>query len=238
MSLYPMVILAGGLATRIRPVTETRPKSLILIHGEPFIYHQLRLLKKQGITEVVLCIGYLGEMIQEAVGSGKQWGMHVHYVNDGARLLGTAGAIKRSLPILGDYFFVLYGDSYLPCDLRAMQHAFKQSDKDALMTVFHNHGLWDKSNVDYADGRIIAYDKNNTTKEMNYIDYGLGVFKKSAFSSLHDNQIYDLAFVYQSLLDHQQLAAFEVSERFYEVGSFDGIKTFTEYLDKESINVY
>src|SRR6185437_11438665 len=119
--LFPVVILAGGLATRLRPITETIPKSLVDIHGEPFIAHQLRLLKHHGITEVLLCIGYLGEQIVDKIGNGDRFGVQVSYAFDGPKLLGTAGAIKQALRQLPEYFFVLYGDSYLPCNYAAIQ---------------------------------------------------------------------------------------------------------------------
>src|SRR5712691_5353435 len=127
--MFPVVILAGGLATRLRPLTETIPKALIDVNGEPFIAHQLRLLRTNGIERVVVCAGYLGEMIQEYVGIGVRFGLHVAFVFDGPKLLGTAGAIKRALPLLGPEFFVLYGDSYLPCDYHAVQSSFMRANK-------------------------------------------------------------------------------------------------------------
>lgn len=226
--LFPVVILAGGLATRLRPMTETIPKSLVTIQDEPFIYHQLRLLQKNGIREVVLCVGYLGEMIEAEVGRGEKFNMHIEYVYDGATLLGTAGAIKRALPLLRDEFFILYGDSYLTCDYLSIQKAFLKSGKLALMTVFHNQGQWDKSNIEFESGKILAYDKTMLNDNMHYIDYGLGVMKKSAFEQLP--QASDLALLYQHLLKKDELAAFLITERFYEVGSFAGIKELEYHL--------
>ena len=234
-ALYPIAILAGGLATRLRPITENVPKALLPINGEPFIYHQLRLLKKQGIDNVVICAGYLGEMIEESVGTGESFGLHVQYVFDGSVLLGTAGALKKAIPLLGDHFFVLYGDSYLPCDFRAVQSAFTLCQKQALMTLYHNQGAWDSSNVDYKNGTIITYDKQKRTTAMRHIDYGLGVFNKSAFSSIHEHQPSDLATLYQFLLRQQQLGTYEVSERFYEIGSHAGIEEFTSYILQEEM---
>src|SRR5262245_17339167 len=209
--MLPVAILAGGLATRLRPLTETIPKALIEVNGEPFIAHQLRLLRANGIERVVICSGYLGEMIQERVESGTHSGLHVEFAFDGPRLLGTAGAIKQALPALGPAFFVMYGDSYLPCDYRAVQTAFARSGKPALMTVFHNQGRWDTSNIEYVDGCLVAYDKFNPTPRMQHIDYGLGIFSHSAFSLVPDGQSYDLAVLYQELLKRGELAACEVS---------------------------
>lgn len=229
-NLYPVIILAGGLATRLRPATETIPKSLMLINNEPYINHQLRLLHRQGIRSVVLCVSYLGEMIEEYIGDGKQFGMQVQYSYDGSILLGTAGAIKKALHCVEEAFFVLYGDSYLTCDYVAIQTAFQHHAKQGLMTVFHNAGQWDTSNIEFTDGKIIAYDKQYRNERMQYIDYGLGVFKRDAFADLYANEAYDLALLYQMLLKKNQLAAFEVNERFYEVGSFAGIKELEVYL--------
>jgi N-acetyl-alpha-D-muramate 1-phosphate uridylyltransferase len=229
--MFPMVILAGGLATRLRPLTETIPKAMLETNGKPFVEHQLRLLAKNGITEVLMCLGYLGEQIIEFVGDGSRFNVKVEYVFDGPTLLGTAGAIKRALPfIAGDTFFVLNGDSYLPCDYAAVQGTFVASGRQALMTVFHNEGKWDTSNVEFGDNRIIAYDKVNRTPRMLYIDYGLEVFTKDAFATVPDNEPYDLVPVYQALLKKQQLAAHEVKQRFYENGSFAGISELATYL--------
>lgn len=226
----PVIILAGGLATRLHPVTKTIPKSLIEIQGEPFIAHQLRLLRKQGITEVIMCIGFLGEQIIDYVGDGHLFNLQVRYVTDGPVLLGTGGAIKKALPYIQDAFFVLYGDSYLPCDYKAAQNAFLVSHKLALMTIFRNQGQWDTSNVEFSQGVLRAYDKINRNSRMHYIDYGLGLFHKNAFLGLPDNEAYDLATLYQELLQQNELACFEVKQRFYEVGSFTGIEELNHYL--------
>ena len=234
-SPYPVAILAGGLATRLRPITEKIPKALLSIQGEPFIYHQLRLLRKNGIREVVICAGYLGEMIEEYVGHGSSFGLQVKYIFDGPILLGTGGALKKALPLLGENFFVLYGDSYLPIDFLAVQQAFIKGQKQALMTVYHNQGAWDSSNVEYRDGTIICYDKKERTQKMQYIDYGLGIFNHHAFTSLQEAEPSDLADVYQILLQQDQLAAYEAVDRFYEIGSLAGIEEFTHYILEEEM---
>lgn len=229
-NLFPVVILAGGLATRLRPLTETIPKSLVEVDGEPFVAHQLRLLKKNGIRDVLMCLGYLGEQVVNYVGNGQRFGINVSYAFDGPTLLGTAGAIKKTLPLLEDHFFILYGDSYLLCDFAAVQKTFIESHKNSLMTVFHNVDQWDKSNVEFEAGSILTYDKIHRTSKMHHIDYGLGIFKKKVFELVPDNQVYDLALLYQHLLNINQLAAHEVTERFYEVGSFAGIKELMYHL--------
>jgi NDP-sugar pyrophosphorylase family protein len=221
--LYPVAILAGGLATRLRPLTEKIPKAMIEIAGEPFIARQLRLLASQGARRVVLCAGYLGEMIRDFVGDGAAFGVQVAFSIDGEKLLGTAGALKRALPLLGDRFFTLYGDSYLTCDFAAVQRRFEASGLDALMTVYHNEGQWDASNVEFAEGRIQAYDKRNRTPRMKHIDYGLGVFRSVFFDAVSGSESTDLADVYRRALQAGRLAGHEVPERFYEIGSTAGI---------------
>jgi NDP-sugar pyrophosphorylase family protein len=226
----PVAILAGGLATRLRPITERIPKALVEINGEPFISHQLRLLHERGIRRVVLCLGYLGEMVRQFVGDGRAFGLEVEYCFDGPALRGTAGAIHQALPLLGPAFFVLYGDSYLPCDYTKVEEAFVQSGKKGLMTVFRNEGQWDSSNVEFVEGRILAYDKRNRTPRMHHIDYGLGVFERHVFESLEPGCVYDLAATYQDLLARDELAAYEVGERFYEIGSAAGIEELSQAL--------
>ena len=228
MTALPVVILAGGLATRLRPLTGDVPKSLIPIHGEPFLAHQLRLLRAAGIQRVVLCTGYLGDKIRAWLGDGSRFGVRAEYSRDWPVLRGTAGAIRKALPLAGPRFFVLYGDSYLPCDYGAIQRAFEESGKPALMTVYANDGQGVPSNVEFAGGRILCYDKRIRTASMRHIDYGLGVFEASAF----DDPAADLAVLYQHLLQKGELAACEVQERFYEIGSFAGIEELSNYLKR------
>ena len=231
---YPVAILAGGLATRLKPVTEKIPKSLLDIGGEPFIAHQLRLLRANGFEHVVICAGYLGEKLQAYVGDGQTFGIRVEFSFDYPDLLGTAGAIKKALPLLGDAFFTLYGDSYLPCDYGEVQRSFALSGQPALMTVFRNDGQWDKSNVEFEHGRIKRYDKRQQLPGMHWIDYGLGVFRRTAFEPVPDGKPYDLALLYQHLLQQNQLAGFEVNERFYEIGSFAGIEEMRRLIAQQS----
>lgn len=228
--IFPVAILAGGLAKRLQPVTETIPKALVDVNGEPFIAHQLRLLHINGVDRVVVCAGYLGEMIQDCVGDGGRFGLQVEFSFDGPWLLGTAGAVKQALPLLGEAFFVLYGDTYLSCDYRAVQTEFERSGRLALMTVFQNENRWDKSNVEFVNGRILAYDKERRTPRMQHIDYGLGVFNHSAFEIVPRDQPYDLARLYHSLLTQGQLAAYEVDQRFYEIGTFEGLEETRRHL--------
>jgi len=226
----PVALLAGGMATRLRPITEKIPKLLVEVAGEPFFSHQIRLLKKQGLTKVVLCVGYLGERIVEEYGDGSKWGISIEYSFDGPTLLGTGGALIRALPKLGDAFYILYGDSYLPIDYLSVGKSFLESGKQGLMTVFENHGRYDASNVWFAEGRIKVYDKKNKVPEMHHIDYGLGLLKASAFAGWPVDKPVDLAEVYQQLVARNQLAGYEIGERFYEIGSHEGLAELDQLL--------
>jgi NDP-sugar pyrophosphorylase family protein len=228
--MLPVAILAGGLATRLRPITETIPKALIEIAGEPFINHQLRYLKKQGISSVVLCTGYLGEMIQTVVGDGSQFGLQVLYSFDGPKLLGTGGAIKAALPLLGPDFYIFYGDSYLPIEFGPVEKAYFSSNKLGLMTVLRNNNQWDKSNVIYENGLLVEYNKELLKPNMSYIDYGLGILRADVFSAYPEGGTFDLSKVYNNLSLKNQLFGFEVQHRFYEIGSHQGIVETEKYL--------
>jgi NDP-sugar pyrophosphorylase family protein len=228
--MLPVAILAGGLATRLRPRTDSIPKALVEIAGEPFLAHQLRLLRRSSIQQVTLCVGYRGEQIQQYAGDGRSFDLHINYSFDGPQLLGTAGALRRALPLLGEAFFVLYGDSYLPCDLHPIERAFLTSRKLGLMTVFHNKNQWDRSNVEFSGGEILDYNKSGPNDHMRHIDYGLGAFHRAVFETPLCDTPCDLAAVYQGLLQRGELAAFEASERFYEIGSPEGIHLLEEYL--------
>jgi NDP-sugar pyrophosphorylase family protein len=230
VSSLPIAILAGGLATRLRPITEKVPKLLVEIAGEPFFSHQLRLLKENGLTRIVLCVGYLGEKIVEQYGDGSKWGVHIEYSFDGEKLLGTGGALIRALPKLGESFHVLYGDSYLPVDYQAVGRAFLASGKLGLMTVFENREAYDASNVWFEDGRIRVYDKKNKLPQMRHIDYGLGLFRPAAFAGYPRDTVVDLATVQSDLARRGELAGYELKQRFFEIGSPAGLKELDQLL--------
>jgi len=234
--MWPVAILAGGLATRLRPMTDRIPKSLLSIAGRPFIFHQLDLLRSQGVDRVVLCVGHLGDQIRAAVGDGRSLGLAIDYSFDGAELLGTGGALKQALPLLGDEFFVLNGDSYLPCSFAPIQSAYEAAQRPALMTVLRNDNRWDKSNVLIINGELIEYDKKSPRFGMSHIDFGLYVLSSDVFLTYGESRVIDLADICHELSKNGQLAALEVSERFYEVGSPRGIRDAEEYLSRQSVN--
>ncbi len=223
LSKYPVAILAGGLATRLRPLTEKIPKVLLPVAGKPFLAHQLELLRSQGIRKVVLCLGHLGEMVMQDFGDGRDYGIELAYSFDGPKLLGTGGALRQALPKLGEKFFVLYGDSYLTTPFAPIAEFFERSGRRGLMTVYRNEGLYDTSNVVFRDGQIAIYDKKVRLPEMRHIDYGLSVFRASVFQERPEGVAFDLADVMTQLVAQKNLAGFEVPERFYEIGSHAGI---------------
>lgn len=224
MNILPVAILSGGLATRMRPITQTIPKVLLPVAGRPFIAWQLEHLQKSGVRDVVLCVGYLGEQVQEVVADGAAFGLSVRYSFDGNTLLGTGGALRQALPLLGEHFFVLYGDAFLRCSYADVQATYVTSQAPALMTVLHNRSRWDESNVFFQNGTIQLYNKWHPTHEMEHIDYGLSVLSATALKTYPKQQFLDVANVFHELSVQGRLAGFEAYERFYEVGSPNGFK--------------
>ena len=227
---WPVAILAGGLAARLRPATDKMPKALLSVAGEPFLVHQLRLLRSEGFRKIVLCVGYLGELIEAKIGDRKRLGLQIDYSFDGPTLLGTGGALKGAISKLGEQFLVIYGDSYMPVDYFAIIEAFVRSGKPALMTVFKNEGRWDASNVWLEAGKIRRYDKRLRMAEMRHIDYGIAVLNAAVFASFPDHQPFDLADVYSRLVSQNQMVAYEVKQRFYEIGSPEGLAELDSLL--------
>jgi NDP-sugar pyrophosphorylase family protein len=228
--MFPVALLAGGLATRLRPITEKIPKVLVPVAGKPFLEHQLALLRQQGLTRVVLCLGHLGEMVRDQFGDGSAHGVRLDYSFDGPKLLGTGGALKQALPLLDDRFFVLYGDSYLTEPFGPVAEFFVRSGQPGCMTVYRNEGLYDTSNVVFENGVIRVYDKSRRLPEMRHIDYGLSLFRRSVFDEWPSDQPFDLAEVMRRLVDRGQMAGWEVGERFYEIGSHAGLAELEERL--------
>jgi N-acetyl-alpha-D-muramate 1-phosphate uridylyltransferase len=233
----PVAILAGGLATRLRPLTETVPKVLLEVAGKPFLEHQLLRLREQGIRDIVLCVGFLGEVIRDRFGNGRNYGVRIRYSFDGPVLLGTGGAIHRAAPMLGDAFFVLYGDSYLTIDYSAVADSFFDSGGSALMTVFKNQNEWDTSNVHFENGQIQEYNKHDVKPQMHHIDYGLSVFRTSVFAKYSGTSFLDLSDVMRDLALRGELTGYEASNRFYEIGSHAGLTELDGMLTAGQHNV-
>jgi len=227
-ALPPICILAGGLATRLGELVGDTPKALLEVAGEPFVDHQLRLLARHGASEVVLCVGYLGERIVEHVGS-ERFGIQIAYSHDGPELLGTLGAVRRAAPRLGARFLVLYGDTYLRIDYRLAADAWGQSGLPAMMTVLRNDGRWDTSNARFDGSRVTAYDKQSPSASMRWIDYGLGGLEAGALDAVGPEAT-DLAELYGELARRQSLFGFAATERFFEIGTPAALAEATEWF--------
>jgi len=221
-------ILAGGLGSRLGERVADTPKPLLQVAGEPFLMHQLRLLSSHGAGEVVLCVGYRGEQIQSRIGE-RRFGIAIRYSFDAPGLDGTLGAIRRALPLLGERFLVLYGDTYLRIDYRAVARRWAESGLPAVMTVLRNDGRWDTSNVVYRDGMVLCYDKRSPTPEMRWIDYGLGGLTASSLDRVPTSEG-DLAVLYERLAQRGELLGFEASERFYEIGTMPALMETEAFL--------
>ena len=230
LSLPPVVILAGGLATRMRPKTKKIPKSMLKIKGEPFISHQLRNLKRKNIKKVILCLGYLGEQIEEYLQGEKNFGLQVTYIYDGEKLLGTGGAIINALDYLPEQFFIIYGDSWLNIDYQLTWKKFISQNKLAMMTVYRNEGSWDTSNVEMEGNKIKLYSKQNQNMNMSYIDYGLNILSKPVLNNYPIGKYLDLSEILESLSKKSDLAAIEIKDRFYEIGSKEGLADLEEHI--------
>ena len=230
------VILAGGLGTRLRPMTNLLPKALVPVLGTPFADWQLRHLAAQGVERVVYSIGYLGDMLRQYVADGARYGLAVTWVDEGSQLRGTGGAVRLALDYgaLDEAFFVMYGDSYLLADLRLVEQAWRSSGLPALMTVIRNENRWDRSNAIYEDRRVTLYDKSRPLQlraQMRWIDYGLSVLTREVVAKGFSYEAGgDLADLMRQVSLNGQLAGLEVVERFYEVGSPQGLLDLEEYL--------
>lgn len=223
-------VLAGGLATRLGPLASEVPKALVDVGGRPFIEHQLELLRRNGVRRVVLCLGHRGEQIEEHLGDGGSLGLELLYSHDGPRLLGTGGAVRRAAPLLGDVFWVLYGDSYMDIDYGAVLADFLSRPALGIMTVLRNQDRWDRSNAVFRDGRLLRYDKKARTPEMTHIDYGVSLLRREALLRVPPDEPHNIAELYRDLVADGQMRGHEVSRRFYEIGSPEGLEETRSFL--------
>ena len=226
------VILAGGLATRLRPLTDKIPKSMIEIEGKPFLEYQLELLKKNSISDIILCIGYRGEQIKKYFGNGEKLGVEIRYSSDKNKLLGTGGALKGAENLLEDVFLVIYGDAYHFFDFQKMIKFFKKFDKLGLMTVFKNFNKYYQNNVEIEKNLIKTYSKKRKTKKMKYIEYGVSIFRKEALKFIPGNRFYDLSQLHKTLIKKRELLAYPAGKKILDIGSFEGLDEFKKYIKR------
>ena len=224
-----VAILAGGLATRLGALTKQQPKSMVKVLGKSFLAYQLDVIKKRGIRDIILCLGYMGEQIEKHFGNGREYGMNINYSFEDSPL-GTAGALKNAEHLLNDIFFTMYGDSYLFVDFNTVMSYFKSQNKLALMTVYNNYDRYDRSNIVVEGNLVKKFSKKERTEDMVCIEYGANIFKKEALKMVPVNQFYSLDELFPRLIEMEQLLAFEVRERFYEIGSSQGLEEFAEYV--------
>lgn len=224
--IMQMVILCGGLATRLGEIAKNIPKSMININGKPFLQHQIEKLKKQGITDIVLCVGHLSEIIEEYFGDGSKFGVKIEYSHDGVEPLGPIGALKKAEPYLNDIFFIMYGDSYLSVDFQKVYDFFIQFDKLGCMVVYKNYDKYDKSNLIVKNDMVVGYGDENRTKDMVYIDYGTSILRKNSLNIIPPDTFYTTGRFFSKLIEKQELLAYEAKERFYHIGTPEALEEF------------
>ncbi|MFC1904341.1 sugar phosphate nucleotidyltransferase [Chloroflexota bacterium] len=235
MSVLAMqvAILAGGLATRLGELTRNQPKSTLNIRGKTFLEYQLELLRRGGIKDIVLCVGHMGEQIERHCGNGKKYGLNIKYSAED-KPLSTAGALKKAESLLNDTFFTMYGDSYLFLDFGLIMNYYQSQNKLALMTVYKNYDRYGISNTEVEGNLVRQFSKKEKTEDMVYIEYGVNIFQKEALKMVPKNQFCPLDDLFHRLIEMEELLAFEVKDRFYEVGSPEGLKEFEEYIREEN----
>ena len=231
--MLPLVVLAGGFGTRLGSLTENIPKCLIKIRGRAFVDWQIDSFIMNGISEIVFCVSHKSEMVQDYLGDGSKYGIRIQYSVDGIMQLGTGGAIVKALPMLGENFGVIYGDSYLPIRFKEVEDSFLDRNFLCLMTVYKNQELLDASNIEFLDGHIKEYRKNSKNPRMLHIDYGLMYFKGKAFKRYQSGEYLDLTNIFNDMVASNEIAGFEVHKRFYEVGSLKGIDSLSEYIERQ-----
>jgi N-acetyl-alpha-D-muramate 1-phosphate uridylyltransferase len=222
------VIIAGGLGTRLGELTKNNPKSMVLVNGKPFIEYQIEFLREKGINNIVICIGHLGQQILEYCRNGYRFGVNLQYSYEN-KLAGTAGALKLAEPLLEEFFFTLYGDSYVFFDFKNLMEKFITKKMSAVMSVYKNNNQFDRSNTAIKNGMVINYDKN-TTKKYKYIEYGVNYFEKKTLQIIPEAQTYSMGDFFNDLIKLNLLYAYEVKDRFYEIGSLYGLRDFEDYL--------
>jgi len=225
-----MVILCGGLATRLGDLAKKTPKSMIDIHGKPFLWYQIENLKKHDIRDIVLCVGHLSEKIIEYFDDGTKHGVNITYSHDGDKPLGPIGALKKAEPLLDNVFFIMYGDSYLTVDYQKVYSFFKQHDKLGCMVVYKNNDKYDKSNLIVKDNMVTGYGKEKHSEDMIYIDYGTSLLRKKSLETIPSDTYYTTGEFFSILIKQKQLLAFEVDKRFYHIGNPEALEEFREYI--------
>lgn len=225
-----MVILCGGLATRLGSLSKTIPKSMMLIDGKPFLEYQIENLKKNSIKDIILCVGHLSEKIESYFGDGNKFDIDIKYSYDGEKLLGPMGAVKNAESLLDDIFFIMYGDSYLSLDFKKVHSFFINESKLGLMVVYKNYDKFDKSNLIVKNNIVSVYGENNRTKEMIYIDYGTSILRKKSLELIPKNTYFSTGQFFIKLIEKNELLAYEADKRFYHIGNPESLRELRNYI--------
>ncbi len=234
-----VVVLMGGLGTRLKEYTKNCPKSMVEVEGKPFFDYQLNLMVKQGFKKFLFLVGFGGEQIEDYYGDGAELKISITYCYDGERLLGTGGAIRRAYHLLEEEFMVIYGDSFMDIDYEETIYRFalgKEEGKESLMTVLRNKNLFDKSNVLIKEGTLLLYDKHNPIPEMEYIDYGICLYLKKLWRDYEDGEAFDISKIQKEQSILGKMAVHIVTKRFYEIGSQKSLEEFSEYVKGRFLN--
>ncbi len=225
-------ILVGGLGTRLGRLTQEVPKPMVMVRGRPFLEHEISLLKRSGITDFVLCVGYLGEKVEEHFGDGSRWGVRVSYSWDGPRLLGPAGALKRAEPLLQEFFFVTYGDAYLRADYRGLMRTLVDSGRLGVMAVYQNRNKYGRSDVAVRGESIVRYDKRGG-EGLDWVNFGVSALSRRALALIPAGRECGEEEFYGQLIERDELLAFPVPDRFYEIGTPASLKEFEQFVSSE-----
>jgi NDP-sugar pyrophosphorylase family protein len=225
-----MVILCGGLATRLGDIAKDTPKSMVKIEGKPFLEYQIDFLRRNSIKDIILCVGHLSETIENYFKDGKDFGVNITYSHDGDTQLGPIGAVKNANPLLEDIFFILYGDSFLTVNFKDVHSFFLKNNKLGLMCVFKNYNQYDKSNIAVKENLVTRYNESSNSKDMVYIDYGTSILKKESLDRLQRDKYISTGEFFIDLIKDHELLAYEVKERFYHIGNPDALEEFRVFI--------
>jgi len=228
-----MVILCGGLATRLGDLAKDIPKSMIQIKGKPFLEYQIENIKKHQIKDIVLCVGHLFEQIEKYFGNGKKFGVNIKYSYDRDKPLGPIGAVKKAESLLKDIFFIMYGDSYLNVNFQNVYSYFTQYKKLGLMVVYKNFDKYDKSNLIVKNSMVVSYGEKKRTPDMTYIDYGTSVLRKKTLDLIPKNTFFSTGPFFSNLIFKKELLAFEAKERFYHIGNLEALREFRNFIENQ-----
>lgn len=230
------VILAGGLGTRLRPLTLEVPKPMVPVGDRPFLEHQIAMLKGCGIDAFVFLIGYLGEQIVDHFGDGSRFGVHIQYRREQAPL-GTGGALMAARDLLDETFLILYGDSFLPIEYGAVYRRLLEGSPtgpwDGVAIAYNNREHTDvKPNLALApDGRVLLYLKDVDDPRLRHTEAGGIALRRSALEGLPTDTAFSLEqTLYPLLISRGTLGSYETEQRFFDIGTPSRLEDLRRWL--------